>query len=84
LEREPQPEEQERAQFTWFAPELLAVVVKAWPASMTTVELERLAIPPPIYPPAPQPERVMHTERTTNRIKIEWGNSSLANHEKRY
>nr|WP_198152250.1 hypothetical protein [Granulicella tundricola] len=47
----------DRLHVTLELPETRAVTGMLWPASIVEVETERLSIPPPGYPPVPQPER---------------------------
>jgi hypothetical protein len=47
-----------------YVPERFAVIPTDWPASMTKEAAERLAMPPPAYPPPPQPARAAHATNT--------------------
>jgi hypothetical protein len=51
---------------TGASPVSAAVILKDWPASIVMAEEERLVMPLPAYPPAPQPVNVIHKATTIN------------------
>jgi hypothetical protein len=60
----------ESAQDTDGAPESFELIMKAWPASSVTAELDRLTTPPPAYPPDPHPVNARQTVRRNINIAV--------------
>ena len=52
---------------TGSSPESDAVIWMDWPASIVMAEEDRLVMPPPAYPPEPQPVKATHAMTTINR-----------------
>lgn len=55
------------AQEISYVPVRFAVIPTDWPASMTKEVAETLAMPPPAYPPPPQPARTTHAANARER-----------------
>jgi hypothetical protein len=52
---------------TGASPESDAVIWMDWPASIVMAEEDRLVMPPPAYPPEPQPVKATHAITAINR-----------------
>jgi hypothetical protein len=70
LEREPQAAAEQEppasVHDTGSSPVREAAIWKDWPASIVMAEVERLVMPLPAYPPAPQPVNAIHAAIVIN------------------